>query len=114
MAFTTTNATTIVAAVKLRERILSEFRDIKPLIQLDTPKSLQEVLKKLRFIVNMIEIFMNDEKANLYKSDKIALEDLLQAGVVNFISVFESKSEIERLKIAVSLEKMAKDILQTD
>ena len=113
MGFNTTNATTIVAAVKLRERILSEFRNIKPLIQVDTVKSLKEVLKKLRFIVKMIEVFMNDEKANLYKSDKVAL-DILQSEVVNFISVFESKSEIERLKIAVSLEKMAKDILKTD
>ena len=113
MAFTTTNATTLEAAVKLRSRIISEFRDIKPLIQVDTKKSLQDVTKKLRFIVSLIEVFMNDEKASLYQSDKIAL-DILQAQVVNFITVFEEKSEIERLKIAVSLERTAKNILETD
>ncbi len=112
MIMKTTNATTVEAAIKLRDRILSEFRDIKPLIQVETKRSLEEALKKLRFIVSMIEVFMNDERANLYKSDKIAL-DILQSQVVNFISVFESKTEIERLKIAVSLEKTAKNILQT-
>ena len=112
MAFTTTNATTVESAVKLRDRILDEFRDIKALIQVDTKEGLKEGLVKLRRVVSAIEVFMDDEKANLYKSDKVAL-DILQREVINFISVFESKSEIGRLKEAKSLETTAKSILKT-
>jgi|SRR3989338_1982840 len=112
MAFTSTNATTKLAAVRLRVNILDWFRDIKALIQVDTPKSCKDALILLRLLVRAIQVFMDDEKANLYKSDKIALE-ILQQDVINFISAFETKTEIERLKTAKSLEKTAQTILQT-
>ena len=113
MAFTTTEATTKLAAVLLRKNILDWFRDIKALIQVDTPNSSKEALILLRLLVRAIQVFMEDKKADLMKSDKVALEDL-QANVVNFISILEEKDEIGRLREAKSLENIAKAILQTD
>jgi|SRR3989338_9402327 len=113
MAFTSTNVTTKLAAVTLRKNILDWFRDIKALIQVDTTKSKKEALILLRLLVRAIQVFMVDEKANLFSSDKVALE-MLQNEVIHFISNFEESDEISRLKKAKELETTAKTILQTN
>ena len=113
MTLGTTNKTTIKAAVNLRNRIKREFKEILPLIQLDTEESLVQVTKKLRFLFKLIERFVDDEQENMFKSDKINLE-ILQAQILAFIKEFEEKTSRERLALAKTLTRIAENALETD
>jgi len=107
----TTNATTVEKAVELRERIMVEFKEILPLIRIDTAESSANVMKKAKFLFKAIGRFMDDEKENLFPSDLGAL-NILQSEIVKFITGFEKKGEIERLKEAKSMKNIAAAALE--
>ncbi|GEM_PF-6412107 len=108
MSLKTTNASTIVSAVNLSQRIKKELNDIIPLIEIKTKGGLTEAETKLKFLIKLIGQFKRDEIKSLHKSDLVAL-DILFESVVNFVSNFEEKSNNERIETAQYLLVLAKN-----
>lgn len=105
----TTNTTTVRKAVQLRERIQKEFTELLALIKSSRD---YEAIQKLGFLYRAIDVFVDDEKDSLLKSDRIALE-ILQEQVLKFKKDYEENTLAKRLAIAQSLQRMAENVLKT-
>ena len=108
-----TEATTLEKAVRVRLRIGKEFQKILPLIQLDTEESLATAENKLKFVFKLIERFVEDEKENLFESDKIAL-DHLQREVLGLVKEFNTLTKERRLERASDQQIRAGILLATE
>ena len=110
MALKTNNPSTVRNTVNIKARIERELEEIVTLIQLSDPQNQSKIHKKLTFIYKLLERFREDEKENLFSSDKLAL-DYLEGEVVEFIKKMEEKTTLELLAMAKSLQHATKNTL---
>ncbi len=110
MSLKTTNASTLSTAVNLRASIARVLEEIIVLLQINTKESLTKGSKKLTLLFKMIEVFKEDEKENLFSSDKVALE-ILNSQALELVKTLEEKSSKERLDAAMALKRTARATL---